>query len=363
MSKRARPPAGCYWRGGVLWGRLKVKGTEIRWSLRTSNAKLAAQRRSERRGLALGAAHFGETRQSYETAVVAWAGWITDRVAPTTVRRYATSLKQLGQDLEPLYLDEITGKKLGEIVRRRQAGGTSVATIRRDLSALSNFLGYCEAENWIETNAALAWLRRLRERRDPIVLPNLDHLERVIKRAPGKLKILIRALRATGCRLDELAGARRSQLDHGRRQLTVYGKGKKGQGKKTRMIDLDPFGGFAILEELTPYLAEPWLFWHHDGRRYRNLSSRLSAIVEAEHQAAIAAAGEGKTADFRPFTMHEIRHLHAVEWLQSGRSIYDLQKRLGHASIKTTEIYLAFLTPEQERLVKFGASQPQEQTA
>ena len=39
----------------------------------------------------------------------------------------------------------------------------------------------------------------------------------------------------------------------------------------------------------------------------------------------------------------------AVEWLQSGRSIYDLQQRLGHASIKTTEIYLQFLTPEEKR--------------
>jgi integrase/recombinase XerD len=54
------------------------------------------------------------------------------------------------------------------------------------------------------------------------------------------------------------------------------------------------------------------------------------------------------------FTFHQLRHLHAVEWLKSGRSIYDLQKRLGHRSIKTTEIYLEFLTPEEERIVKFG---------
>ena len=31
-----------------------------------------------------------------------------------------------------------------------------------------------------------------------------------------------------------------------------------------------------------------------------------------------------------------------------------LQQRLGHASIKTTEIYLAFLTPEEKRAVMFG---------
>jgi integrase/recombinase XerD len=40
--------------------------------------------------------------------------------------------------------------------------------------------------------------------------------------------------------------------------------------------------------------------------------------------------------------------------LRSGRSLYDLQKRLGHTSIKTTEVYLAFLTPEEERRAKEG---------
>jgi len=38
-----------------------------------------------------------------------------------------------------------------------------------------------------------------------------------------------------------------------------------------------------------------------------------------------------------------------VEWLQSGRSIYDLQQRMGHSSIKVTEGYLEFLTPEEKR--------------
>jgi hypothetical protein len=41
-----------------------------------------------------------------------------------------------------------------------------------------------------------------------------------------------------------------------------------------------------------------------------------------------------------------------VNWLKGGRSIYDLQGRLGHASIKTTEIYCTFLTEEEDRIVK-----------
>jgi integrase/recombinase XerD len=55
---------------------------------------------------------------------------------------------------------------------------------------------------------------------------------------------------------------------------------------------------------------------------------------------------------FRPFRFHDLRHLHAVNWLKDGRSIYVLQRRLGHASIKTTEFYCEFLTPEEDMIAK-----------
>jgi integrase/recombinase XerD len=43
-----------------------------------------------------------------------------------------------------------------------------------------------------------------------------------------------------------------------------------------------------------------------------------------------------------------------VDYLKEGRSIYDLQKRLGHSSIKQTEEYLQFLTGEEQRIVTHG---------
>jgi integrase/recombinase XerD len=66
--------------------------------------------------------------------------------------------------------------------------------------------------------------------------------------------------------------------------------------------------------------------------------------------------------EYKRFPFHNLRLLHAVEWLQSGRSIYDLQHRLGHTSLKTTEMYLEFLTPEQKRVAQ-GVSQKVSQGA
>ena len=60
---------------------------------------------------------------------------------------------------------------------------------------------------------------------------------------------------------------------------------------------------------------------------------------------------------FRRFRFHDLRHLHAVEYLKAGGSLYDLSKRLGHTSVKTTEIYLDFLTAEEEARTKAGRAE------
>ena len=200
-------------------------------------------------------------------------------------------------------------------------------------------------------NPARGRAAKLKERRDPIILPEVAHIERMIARAPGRLAALVHVAWLTGCRLDELTAAERGKLDHSRRQLTVRGK-----GNKTRVVDLDFGGAYEILRALPVRLGCKWLFWHGQGEPYRNLSSRFAALVRGEHELAIAAAKTAKhdEPDFRPFRFHDLRHRHAVDWLKAGRSVYDLQQRLGHASIKTTEIYLAFLTPEEARAVMYG---------
>lgn len=52
-------PRRLYWRGGVLWGRVMVKGREHRMSLRTNDVELARQRIEEERERLIDAAYYG----------------------------------------------------------------------------------------------------------------------------------------------------------------------------------------------------------------------------------------------------------------------------------------------------------------
>jgi integrase/recombinase XerD len=319
-----KAPKGCFWRGPILWGRVKIKGYKHQWSLQTNDPKLAKQRQAEGKSRLVGH-QFGDNRYTFDEAMAAWAPWIQKQVAAKTVQRYLVSLGQLERWLAGRHLDEIDGKLVAEIIRDRDATN---ATMKRDLNALSSVMNFSIGQGWIETNPVLPRLRLIKERRDPIVLPLPDDVNKVLARAPQGLRNMIAAARVTGARQEELANARCTQLDLKRKRLELIGK-----GNKRRVIDLTPFDAWRLLPE-----PEGDFIFAHDGQRYHNVSSRFAALtneLDLEHR----------------FRFHDLRHLHAVDWLRSGRSIYDLQQRLGHSSIKTTEMYLAFLTPEEKRKV------------
>jgi integrase/recombinase XerD len=351
-SRRRKAPPNTEWHGDTLYGRIRLNGKQKRWSLRTSDVDLARQIIAadiERLKAEVWSPDCSRVR--YEDMFASWAErHIGHEVAGLTVKRYAVSLKQLEPFLRGKFKDEIAKALISAIVDGRRAAGVSTATIKRDLGALASVLDYNDAE----PNVARDRLKKLKERRDPIVLPEISHIERMIARAPGCLGALVHVAWLTGCRLDELVGAERAKLDHNRRQFTVRGK-----RNKLRVVDLDFGSAYDVIRKLPIRLGCKWLFWHGDGQPYRNLSSRFAAIVRSEHARAIEEAKKAglDEADFLPFRFHDMRHRHAVDWLKADRSIYDLQQRLGHTSIRTTEIYLTFLTPEERRVVMFGVQQ------
>jgi site-specific recombinase XerD len=120
-------------------------------------------------------------------------------------------------------------------------GGRDTATVKRDLVALSSVLNFSIDQGWRDDNPVLPRLGRIKERREPIILPQRTHIDLVIERSPGMIADMIRVAMATGAREDELLRAERDAIDHDRRQMTIVGK-----RNKRRVIDLNPFGAYAL---------------------------------------------------------------------------------------------------------------------
>jgi integrase/recombinase XerD len=281
VSKQPKAPKGCYWREGVLWGRIQAGGRDYRWSLRTDDPKVASKRRQIERDRVVASHHFGDHRRTLSEATEAWGRFIVNKIGKKTLTRYLSSLAVLQPHLEGLYLDEIDKKLIGSIVESRQNTPyvpkgkkhpiiVKPATIKRDLTALSSVFDFCVDEEWMQTNPSMDWLKpghrrksRLQERRDPIVLPESAHIDMVIARAPGLFAEMIRAAVNTGARLDELAKGARRHLDGERRQLNVVGK-----RNKMRVIALEDGGedfGFRLFSNLPASSETKALFWHRPG--------------------------------------------------------------------------------------------------
>lgn len=301
----------------------------------------------------------GEERHLWKVAVIEWVEFAGSAVKPSTLKRYKVSLRQInpvivdGRAFEERYVDEIDRKLIAKVVVERKKVATN-ATIHRDLSALSSVLTVCQAKEWIEDNAAANYLQvnkaAIKERRDPIVLPEMSDIDYVVSRASGNFARMIRHAQYTGMREEECASLQHSQLRSGAADLT------ETKYDRPRSVPLDS-RAVGTLSGTVRHLKSPYVFWHDDGARYHNVASQFADLVR---RAEIAAEREGRA--FRRFTFHHLRHWFAVDYLRradslNGHNIYALQKILGHRSIRTTEQYLDFLTPVEAERAKYGSAQ------
>jgi len=332
-------------RNGVWYARIQVRGRDVRRSLRTASRAEAKKRLA---GVLAQAEHFrfyGESRHTWKEAVVEWAA-SAPGISPGTLKRYLVSLSQLRGILDELFVDEITPRTIAQIGRR---AGVSNATRRRDITAVSVVLRWCVSQNWREDNPAAVWDRSIiKERRDPIVLPEPYDIDCVVSAAPGNLARLIRFAQYTGMREEECASLERSQADLRRAAINLT----KTKTNRPRSVPLDE-RALGTLTGTPPRLGCPFVFWHPPGTRYLTLASRFAAIVKH----AQARAKTEKRPIPRAFRFHDLRHWYAVDYLRAGGSIYTLQQILGHSSIKTTELYLAYLTPAEQEQAKAGSAQ------
>jgi integrase/recombinase XerD len=369
-------PENLYKRGSTWWGRIQLDGKDLRRSLRTTD-RATARARLKRWREELDHVRFtGDIRPSWQDACVRWAKeFLPGNVKPRVADRYLASIAKFDALFGDLYIDQITIKSIAKFVSQEKARKTITnATIRRDLTAASSVLRCCVAWQWRDDNPAKQFDRSIiRERRDPIRLPSDMEVLTVIMDAPQMLGRLLLTLLQTGAREEEIGSIEHPQIQPGFSDVLLT----ETKSNRPRMVPLTPAAA-GTLSGTPRNVSTRYVFWHQPvpgkmkkganaddvprATRYVSLASNLAKIIDCALNPAYHR--RLKPSEKRPprvptFRPHDLRHKFAVDYLRENpESIYRLQKILGHSSVKTTEIYLDYLSQDPAQEQRFAAEWP-----
>ncbi|MGL4401086.1 MAG: integron integrase [Luteolibacter sp.] len=285
-----------------------------------------------RRGLAL------RTRQTY-------AGWVA---------RYAEWAESARAILDP----ERASAWLAELVDQ---GKISFATQKQALNALAFFFKDVCGKEEVVFDVRL----RKTDRRTPVVM-SLREVLAVLEKLEPRYRLVAELQYGAGLRLKELVSLRVQDVDRERGQVVIRG----GKGDKDRVTILPERVKHAlaeIWEDLrsvheedraagVPGVALPgalarkmtkagerweWFWIFPDDHLSRDPESgivRRHHLHSKTYGEAVTRAARRAGVEKR-VTSHVLRHCFATHLLENGTDIRTLQELLGHADVKTTEIY------------------------
>lgn len=246
-------------------------------------------------------------------------------MAESTLRRYAD---------ENLKLIQFLGKALYEIstydIRfylsyRREHGQKKISNRTLDgmRRCYSSFFSWLNAEGLIGHNPCVA-LKQIKYRKEVKKPYSAAELERLRRACANKRDLaLIDFLYSTGCRVSEVVKLNISDVDFELMECVVVGK-----GNKERIVYLTEVAAMNLKE----YLSD-----RTDSGEALFTGKGTERIQKTGIEAMLRKLGE-KTGvnNVHP---HRFRRTLATNLLDRGMNIQDVAQILGHADLKTTQVY------------------------
>lgn len=259
-------------------------------------------------------------------------------MSANTVTAYNTDLRQFVAWLVLADVDSVQQvdlKVLAGFLQELHGRELAPATIARRLVAIKMFFRFLVLEGVLEESRVdLLNSPKLWQYLPTVLSPEM--VDRLLA-APGegdsyplRDRALLAVLYATGCRASEAAGLRRQDVRLEENFCRCLGK-----GNKERIVSLNPVARAAVeayLEAERPRLAK-----HRDtDALFISRGGRPLSRIMVWHLVKKYARRIGCSQKISP---HTLRHSFATHMLAGGAEIRALQELLGHASIRTTQIY------------------------
>lgn len=241
-----------------------------------------------------------------------------------TVKAYKTTFNFLEKQFGNVNIDSISNSDIKKYLEQRFTS-SSVFSARKDLINLKAAFRYAFEEHYIKSNPCIGIKQYKIPERQPLYFSKQDYekLLKVIDDVEFKNLVMIAA--NTGLRQMELLTLQWTQIDLTARNIILDQHTHITKSKKIRSVPIND-NICPVLLEMQKHATTDNLF-SYTGRN-------ISVLVSQKFKSYVTKAKLNPTLHF-----HSLRHSFASWLVQGGINIFLVSKLLGHADIKTTQIY------------------------
>ncbi|MFZ2492966.1 MAG: tyrosine-type recombinase/integrase [Thermoanaerobaculia bacterium] len=278
-------------------------------------------------------------------------GQTVRNLSDRTIRAYQSDLVQFRLHMDESAMVDVTPADLEVYLEKLGTSPYRDTSIRRKVAALKVFFRYLEESGVVaESPARKLKIRKPVESRVPTVLSGRE--VRALLAAPKEQIAGLAALRdhtaggrnryfcavrddlilellfSTGIRIGELVAMNVSDVDVEKQQVQITGRATRGRSVSVTTQPLIEAMAHYLEMRAERSLTTPALFVGRSGTRLtiysiENIFKKHVRLAEIK----------------RHVTPHALRHTMAAMLVSSGADIREVQEKLGHASILSTQVY------------------------
>ena len=241
-----------------------------------------------------------------------------------TIENYAGRLRIFFEEVRRPPQDIQTNEIRMFLVTYQVQNGISDRSLDKYRQILNSFFEWCLNEEYISKNPCknIKEIKYEVEPRHSLTRYQLEQVRRSCE-TPRDLAI-VDVLYSTGCRVAELVSMKLSDINTQENSVQIVGKGKKHNT--------------VYLNEKAQISLNDYMAVRKGNSEYIFLSEREPHNPISTRTVELLFKNIGEKLNIK-LTPHIMRHTSATLALQSGMSITQVQKMLGHANVNTTQIY------------------------